>query len=320
MESVANKRGLPWQLKIGLSLAFALANGIAFYMISKPIHWTLEAYFTLASTLGVCAAMLLVPKKQLANMSKHPCLTPNCDTLWGVVFYCMGLSLFIKGYHFPGLMLGGIGGTLDVIDGKKSVAQAEFGIFRSARSKRIGKWLDPFGDKVKALSSIIFFSIRGIISHSIVVWITIGEIFGTLIRNPINIGARGFMVAKRMKKDRWLKKPLRWVSVRLVRKSKASGFGKVKTTIQLFGLMICILYYRMWYLEHPTIPNHIYAVALAFVILSILSRMRTHPAFDRLMDRIGNFGSLFKHRDFDVSAFLSRLFALFMGYFRRENA
>lgn len=305
MESVAKKPLLPWQLKIILSLVLTLATGILLYALGKPIPWQLEMCLTMTSALGVGMALLFIPKKQLARIGQIPGLDPNWITFWGFYFWWVGVSYFYITHDLYGMMiLSGIGGTLDVVDGKMATAMKEEGVWRSAISKRIGKWFDPLCDKLKYPPIIALFSFAGIIFYCIVIGIIISEIFGTLIRNPINIGARMYWQSKKMD-DGWRKKAIYQVGKRLVRKSKASGFGKVKATIQSLGLMVCVPYYRGWYLDLPAIPNVVYSLALAFGVISIASRMRIHPKFDRLVDRLGNAGSLFKHRDLCWDDFLA---------------
>ncbi|MFA6100141.1 MAG: hypothetical protein WC750_04710 [Patescibacteria group bacterium] len=286
---------IPWPWRIILSLAFALSMGTVLVTVRGTIPWQLEYFLTLASTLGLSLAILFVPKKILACLSLLG-IKPNGISLAGLVIFLTGAIVFLKYDHNFGIMIGGVGGTLDNTDGKQAKAEKEFGIWRSPREKRRGKWLDPLGDKIKYLPVIIRFSFAGIIQPLVAFGIVALDVIGTVLRNPINIGARLAWSAKKMQPGR-LKRALYWTGMRLFRKSKASGFGKVKSTLQSLGLIPCIPFFLQWRLDQPTLPKAIYCCALAFGALSLISRARVHPKFDKAIDRVGDAGDLFSHQD-----------------------
>ncbi|MDD5726473.1 MAG: CDP-alcohol phosphatidyltransferase family protein [Patescibacteria group bacterium] len=306
MESVAKKPLLSWQLKIILSLVLTLATGILLHALGKPIPWQLEMSLTTTSALGVGMALLFIPKKQLARIGQIPGLNPNWITFWGFYFWYVGLAYFYITHDLYGLtILSGIGGVLDVVDGKMATAMKEEGIFRTALSKKLGKVADPFADKSKCLPVITFFGIAGIISIYTVIAIVVFEVFGTLLRYPFGIGARFYKQSKRTAPS-WRKAVLRTVGIRLIRKSQATIFGKIKTTIQCLGMLVCVPYYRKWCHDLPEIPEIIYALALAFGITSVLSRMRISPAVDRIIDWPRKW-KLFTHKEHEFSGALARL-------------
>lgn len=306
MESVAKKPLLPWQLKIVLSLVLALATGILLHALGKPIPWQLEMCLTLASALGVAMALLFIPKKQLARIGQIAGLDPNWITFWGFYFWYVGLTYYYITNDLYGLtILSGIGGVLDVVDGKMATAMKEEGVFRTALSKKLGKVLDPLADKIKCLPVIAFFGIANIIFIYTVIAIVVFEVFGTLLRYPFGIGARFYKQSKRTAPG-WRKEVLRSVGIRLIRKSQATIFGKIKTTIQCLGMLVCVPYYRKWCSDLPEIPDTIYALALAFGITSVLSRMRITPAFDRFVDWLGK-RTWFTHKEVEFSGALARL-------------
>ena len=287
-----------WKIKVGFGLTLALAMGIAYYMFPRPIHWTLEAFFTLSSALGLAIANLCIPKRQLARIGQLPLLEPNWITLWSLIFWWVGIYLIVKGHLYTGVMFTAQGGVGDVMDGKEAVAMREFGVWRSALCRRIGKWFDPLCDKLKYPPVIVLFAAALVLGMKIALWIAALEVIGTLIRNPINVGARmAWASKKKMVKNERLRGWLYAIGRRLVRKSKASGFGKIKATIQSLGLLFCAPYFLTWITEPKAMPDVIYLLALAFGTLSIISRMRIHPTFDAFIDRVGNAGSLFKHQD-----------------------
>ena len=305
----APKTSYTWRWIIGLSLTLAVAMGAAFYVL-RPMPWPLEAFFTLTSALSLALANLFIPKRNLARIGQLPCMEPDWLTFYGLIFWWVGVYLFVKGYHYPGFMLAAEGGILDVMDGKMAIAMREFNVWRSALCRRIGKWFDPLCDKLKYPPVIILFAAALVLGMKIALWIVFFEVISTLIRNPVNIGARLAWASKKHRLGTgWLQQWSYAIGRRMVRKSKASGFGKIKATIQSLGLLPCVPYYLAWIAEPRGLPNAIYIAALVFGPLSIISRMRIHPAVDRFIDRVGNAGSLFKHRDLrwdDVAAFLKR--------------
>ena len=306
MESVAKKPLLPWQLKIILSLVLALATGILLHAISKPIPWQLEMCLNTASALGVAMALLFIPKKQLARIGQIPGLDPNWITFWGFYFWYVGLTCYYITNDLYGLIiLSGIGGVLDVVDGKMATAMKEEGVFRTALSKMLGKVGDPLADKSKCLPVIAFFGIASIISIYTVIAIFVFETFGTLLRYPFGIGARFYKLSKKTAPGR-RKAMLRSVGIRLIRKSQATVHGKIKTTIMCLGMLVCVPYYRRWCFDLPWIPNVIYDFALAFAITSVLSRMRISATFDRLIDWPRKW-KLFTHKEVEFSGALARL-------------
>jgi len=287
-----------WKIKVSLGLGLAVAMGALLRSLNGPLPWQLEACLILTSALGLGIANLCVPKRQLARIGQLPCLEPNWMTLWSLIFWWAGVYLFVKGHRYPGAMLAAQGGIGDVMDGKTAVAMREFGVWRSALCRRIGKWFDPLCDKLKYPPVIVLFAAALVLGMKIALWIAAFEVIGTLIRNPINVGARmAWASKKKMVKNERLRCWLYAIGRRLVRKSKASAFGKVKATIQSLGLLFCAPFFLTWITEPKAMPDVIYLLALAFGALSIISRMRIHPTFDAFIDRVGNAGSLFKHQD-----------------------
>ena len=295
---------VPWQLKIILSLVLTLVTGILLHALERPMPWQLEMCLTMASALGVAMALLFIPKKQLARIGQIPSLDPNWITFWGFYFWWAGLAYFYITNDLYGLMiLSGIGGVLDVVDGKMATAMKEEGVFRTALSKKFGKVADPFADKSKCIPVIAFFGIANIISIYTVIAIVVFEVFGTLLRYPFGIGARFYKLSKRTAPSR-RKTVLRMVGIRLIRKSQATIFGKIKTTVMCLGMLVCVPYYRRWCFDLPWIPNVIYDFALAFAITSVLSRMRISAAFDRFVDWLGK-RKWFTHKEVELDGILA---------------
>lgn len=285
-----------WMFKIGTLCAFALACGINYHLFGQELIWPFRMALLLLCGLFASVWLLLIPKPILARIGQLPLLSENWITFWGLVLFWAGVPIFLAGHHAEGLGLSGIGGVMDVLDGKMAVAKKEAGIYRSPASRRLGKWFDPLGDKLKYLPMIILFTLAGLIP----LWVTIGiicfAVFGTLIRNPINIGARMAYTASKMRRDSGLVRALYWLGSRLVRKSKASAFGKLKATLEALGLVVCIPYFLKWCDESLPIPEVVYQAALVLGALSILSRMRLGRTIDRLIDKVGE-TDLFKHKD-----------------------
>lgn len=332
MENEASQ-ALPWWFKPCFFLILSFAIDIAYRFLGQ-VPWELGYPMALASALSLCVAFLLIPKRILAFHGP----TPNQITLIGLAFWSVAIVCYVLHVDLmETIKLFGIGGVLDVLDGKKAVAMKEFGVPRSAAEKRRGKSLDPFADKLKNLTVIVLFGLQGVINFHLTIAIVSFDTFGSLIRNPVNIGARMYWAAKKMKEPGWKKSILNFVGRRMVRKTKASGFGKVKSTIQSLGLLVCAPYDLKWCAIQslgllcvpfglmdgcavlPSLPNLVYWFALAFGIMSIVSRMRIHPAFDRLVDRIGNAGSIFKHRDLKFSDLIALLKDL-ITFIKRQAA
>jgi phosphatidylglycerophosphate synthase len=287
-----------WKIQVGLGLTLAVSTGVLLHLLGKHLPWQLEACLTLTSALGLGVANLCIPKRVLARIGQLPLLEPNWITLWSLIFWWVGIYLIVKGHLYPGVMCTAQGGVGDVMDGKMAVAMREFGVWRSALCRRIGKWFDPLCDKLKYPPVIVLFAAALVLGMKLALWIAALEVIGTLIRNPINVGARmAWASKKKMIKNERLRGWLYAIGRRLVRKSKASGFGKIKATIQSLGLMVCAPYFLTWITEPKAMPDVIYLLALVFGALSIVSRMRIHPTFDAFIDRVGNAGSLFKHQD-----------------------
>lgn len=283
---MANKTSafpLPWWFKPVFFVFFSIAIDVGHSMLGK-MPWQLDYAMAMLSALGLSVALLFIPKPILAKYAP----SANKITIAGLIIWWVAIVyLWATSDIYYGLKLVGIGGVLDVLDGKKAVADKEAGIARSARSKRIGKWLDPLCDKLKYPPIILFFALEGIIDIRLAVCIIAFDVFGSLIRNPVNIGARMYWSAKKMEPG-WKRWALNFVGRRMVRKSKASGFGKWKSTIQSLGLLICAPYHQRWCFSLLFLPDITYSFALTFGLMSIVSRMRIRPAIDRLIDRIGN--------------------------------
>lgn len=230
----------------------------------------------------VALFIICLSDRTLVRLSQIPGCSVNWITFWGLYVFCVGCVTYSSIDHGLGLIIATAGGCLDFTDGSMEKARRKAGLYRSAASKRIGKWLDPLFDKLKYLSMIIWFSTLGIINPWIVAWIVSWDALGTIIRNPINIGVRMWWYSKRMKKGRaqfWMNQ----IGRRMARGTKAKFFGKAKSTVQSVGLAVCMLYH-VHFTTGSSIPNAVYVLAAFLGVLSVLSRIHIHKRFDRVID------------------------------------
>ncbi len=116
----------------------------------------------------------------------------------------------------------------------------------------LGKVFDPFADKLKALSILVYFGFwTDILNSWLVIIIVAPEVFGTLLRRPF----------------RFLQK--------YVKQSKASWVGKTKAMLQWVTIICCITVdlglenKEYW----AILPNFILSLTIIFAIYSILSRL-----------------------------------------------
>ncbi|MDD2786362.1 MAG: hypothetical protein PHS79_05780 [Patescibacteria group bacterium] len=257
---------------------------------------------------GVAAIIALFikffPENLLYKLSiKLPCFSPNWISLWGFLIYWIGgagyiycwYNLVSQAHHSAlndprtwliftvWLNISTIGASMDTTDGTVARLWKKHRIYRSPRAKRFGKYGDPALDKLKYLPMIVWFSLRGVINLWVTIWIVVWDVLGTLIRNPINIGVRMWWSAKKRRQQGPLKFWMDKIGRRLARGSKATNYGKTKSTIQAIGLAICMLF-QVYLMLGSDMPTAVYILAAALGVFSVLSRVRIHKRVDRVID------------------------------------
>jgi phosphatidylglycerophosphate synthase len=117
----------------------------------------------------------------------------------------------------------------------------------------LGKIFDPFGDKLKSLTIVVYFSQRGFLSPWLVGALFIPEIVGTIIRRPF------------------------YCLEHMTQTSKATAVGKYKVLIQWIMVILCALYDQQW-----VEPNHwakwnlnwLMGLVILLAVASVASRLK----------------------------------------------
>lgn len=244
-------------------------------LIDPALPWEIKAAIGLAGGLLLASALLMIPKRFLARISRVPFCSPNWITSWSVVVYVIGIPIFIWLDFYIGLWLLVIGGVLDVLDGKQAVAMKEHGVPRSLESQEIGEWWDPLADKLRQLSVIFIMALYGVFNPILVALVIGVDVFGTLVRKPF-IKRKPF---SRMQKH--------------MRQSKASAVGKIKSLVQVFCIIVAAPYQQGW-VESGILPDVLLMLALILGVLSVISRVKISREVDQVVDEAHSF---FRHQD-----------------------
>lgn len=219
--------------------------------------WQLRAAVGLAIGLLLAIVLLSIPERVLVRMSFTKGLTENCITLYRIPIYMIGAWIYFHmGLPEIGFDVIVVACTLDRIDGAEAAARARseqraqaLGIpivLRTERSKALGKFLDPFGDKVTLLPTMAYQAHLGAMQPWIIGAIITIDIIGTFV----NRGA-------------------------------SNGFGKAKYLCQAFALIACVPHNQHWSWSGDTLaPNTLAALSIPFAIASIVFRgMKNPPRF-----------------------------------------
>ena len=131
---------------------------------------------------------------------------PNQLTMARIIMVPVVMALMLMGYEIPALIVFAIASITDFLDGyiarKKNLVSS------------FGKIMDPLADKLLSFGALICFIQMGIVS----VWA------------PMIIIAREFFVTS-----------MRVVAVSKGKVIAASWWGKIKTNVQMFAIMIALL-------------------------------------------------------------------------------
>lgn len=131
---------------------------------------------------------------------------PNQLTMARIIMVPVVMALMLMGYEIPALIVFAIASITDFFDGyiarKKNLVSS------------FGKIMDPLADKLLSFGALICFIQMGIVS----VWA------------PMIIIAREFFVTS-----------MRVVAVSKGKVIAASWWGKIKTNVQMFAIMIALL-------------------------------------------------------------------------------
>ena len=131
---------------------------------------------------------------------------PNQLTMARIIMVPVVMALMLMGYEIPALIVFAVASITDFLDGyiarKKNLVSS------------FGKIMDPLADKLLSFGALICFIQMGIVS----VWA------------PMIIIAREFFVTS-----------MRVVAVSKGKVIAASWWGKIKTNVQMFGIMIALL-------------------------------------------------------------------------------
>lgn len=253
-------------------------------------NWALDIVLLLAPGTLTSIILLAIPKRRLAHWGGARYGSPNWLTVLTIPLFFGGLAVFFKVSVPLGFWLVVVACILDILDGRKSVGMAELGIARSALDCWLGAWFDPFADKLRNLLGMALFVQLGAISPWIF-WATfVPEMVGTVLREPFSTAYAacrsdvlgGFLV-------RFMYEVERSCGV----KSRANPIGKVKTTVQCFGFIMCAL----WWLDIGRglhLPDWFFGAAVPLCVLSPFTRYLTYQPVKEFLVRAGQY---FKHQD-----------------------
>jgi phosphatidylglycerophosphate synthase len=244
-------------------------------LIDPALPWEIKAAIGLAGGLLLASALLMIPKRFLARISRVPCCSPNWITSWSVIVYVIGIPIYIWVDFYIGLWLLVIGGVLDVLDGKQAVAMKEHGVPRSLESQEIGEWWDPLADKLRQLSVIFLMMLYGVFNPVLVALVIGVDVFGTLVRRPFIIRKPFSLMRKH------------------IRQSKASAVGKIKSLVQVFCIIAAAPYQQGW-VKTGILPDAMLSLAFVLGVLSVISRVKISREVDQVVDEAHAF---FRHQD-----------------------
>jgi len=260
-------------------------------LLMSSLGWELKLPILISPSVLIGILMLMFfTKKRLALISRWPYCSPNWTTLWSLVIYCLGMSVFLLVSPYYGLQIVAISCLLDIFDGKMSVAMAMYGIARSPLDRWIGKWLDPLVDKLRVVSALVIFCFLGGIKLWVVLIVAAPEIYGTVTREPFtNIPAligypKAVSFMERLRREA-AKSPSE--------ESKASFVGKIKTLIQDLGLIAFVPYYLHWQ-DAPLLADYVFLASVPVGMLSVISRKLKIAWLQRAQKHADPY---FKHQD-----------------------
>ena len=250
------------------------------FLYRTDFDWTLKAALCLAIGLGPALAVIFAPLEWFKYIVRIPTFTPNGTTMWGTQLFFLGVWIFFNVDLTIGYELIVFGSMLDIADGRAAKAMKVYCLPRSSYDIWVGMWLDPLMDKCKYLYLIWVFTVAGFVTPWLA-WPIIGfDSVGTLMRPPF---------------DFWIKKKeTAEGDDSPVRTTAATAAGKVKATLQAFGLVTCGPNHMGW-VTSTLVPNIMFGLALFAGFVSVLSRLRTSPTLHRIIDRIGR--KFFSHQD-----------------------
>jgi phosphatidylglycerophosphate synthase len=180
---------------------------------------------------------------------------------------------FMNQHHaFIGFQVVAFGYGLDKVDGLVARARGEI--------SALGMIVDPLIDKLCLPPMLVIFCWRGWLTPYEVWPMLAVEVFGTLIRPPF-----GFFQSR-------------------IRGSAATGVGKVKFVLQFTPIAMSVPMDQHWALYSPFYANIVVGVALAFAVLSVVSRWKLGESdrakkAEKLIDR---FTALFNRGKKSVSS------------------
>jgi phosphatidylglycerophosphate synthase len=267
-----------WSLGLASIFATPWADG---FLRSSAI-WEFKILVCLIGGLAVSVAWLSVPKDLLASVEA------NLITAGRFFLFWFGIYVFLCWSVYSGHLLVASSSVWDVLDGKAEKARQERGLSRSRLHLWIGKWFDPWVDKITVLPLIAFFALNGVIGFWAVVPVIVFDAFGTCLREPVTTLFKLFgypsAISWRARLDAEIDNSL------TKGESSASPIGKIKALVQCLGLEVCMPFYLGW-LGASRIPDYVYYSAGVLGALSIISR---HLPPNRFMAWAN---SLFRHKD-----------------------
>lgn len=241
----------------------------SFDIIFRIWNWLFCGFF-------ISVILLSIPKRAYVYMSRiWNFFTPNFLTVVRLPFVYVGMYLFFcTDREFFGYLLILIGTLIDRLDGKHATALEEAikaGEKNLPKGKTdLGAWLDPLVDKLAFIPLFLAFTLEGVLTVWMFVFMFCFEFMGVLIRPP-------FMLLNKY-----------------VRTSTATGIGKVKVLFMSLTILVSAPYSLKWVESNYWIPHLFFGFSTFFAGLSILSRF----SFDRkLEEKIDFLTNLFSHSD-----------------------
>lgn len=238
--------------------------------------WELHAVVYGLTILVLFLALYAIPVRGLQWFGKKPLCSANWISIWRVPITWAGIAIYIVYRNYWGFSLTVFGLLLDFLDGRVATALKLLNDPRFPGITESGKILDPACDKLCIAPFFLILAHEGLFSFRACIVMGVFELLGTFIRPPF-IKLRW----------RWLR-PLK----RRIRKSAATGVGKVKMVAQCATLLIVVPYVLGWW---DTGSDWLSYVVWGIVVLaasSVASRLRFHKAVDEQVD---SFTGAFNH-------------------------
>ena len=213
-------------------------------------------------------ALYAIPLSWLQRFGKWPGCSANWVTLYRLPITWVGIAVYLTYKGYWGFTITVFGYLLDFMDGRIAKAQQLLKDPKFPGVTEKGKVLDPAIDKGCVVPHSILLALTGLFSVVPCLVMAVIELTGTLIRPP-------FIKLK----WRWLR-PIK----RRIRRSDATGVGKVKMVVQCTTLIGTVPYTLGWWSSGTQWMTWVIWGIVILAAASVASRLRFHKLVDEGVD------------------------------------